>query len=160
MGAFNGKNMHRDDLSGYDNPARVTAGMIQKNRGGVARKVLGKTVTPLDNGNMRAEQVFLESDRLELLWALDPVEVEMVQIDRHSPERAMIDVEERKRRAGKLGRAAETVGDAFHEFGLARAQITFQADPVSGPKRCGEPPSICTAVRRNASARRPDLPEK
>jgi hypothetical protein len=48
---------------------------------------------------MRPEQVLFKPDRIELPDPFDPVKIEMMQLDRLSASRTVIDIEKRKGRA-------------------------------------------------------------
>jgi len=102
----------------------------------IRRQDISQSVRPFDAGDLVLceEIVDAEAERFDI--AADPVEVEMVERQRGlvGPEDRVL-FEQDEGRAGDGFDDAETLGNTFHELGLAGPQVADEAD--GGPT--GEP---------------------
>src|SRR5215207_5572688 len=98
--------------------------MLERERHATTGELVRRTVRPFDEHQRSSAEDLVPRERLELVRAFQPIQVEM--IDRRP--RSVVFLDERECRAGDLAGHAVALADRLNERGLARTQLAREGD--------------------------------
>src|SRR5689334_9886195 len=108
--------------------------MLQRERHAAAREPIARAVRPLHEHERARAEDLVPRERVELLRAVEAVEVEMV--DRRSGRLVLL--HQREGRAGHLAGDAVPLADRLNERRLPCAELTGERDEQWGMRRAAE----------------------